>query len=377
MKKILLVSHISDTPGGPFEKFRQYLQDKYILYKITHPISLNSEKKSTIDVGEKIFRFKIPSFLQYPLEGVYTLVIWYSFFKNPQKIDLAICFDSLAYFHTYLLKKLLGIEKIVYYNVDYSKKRFSNVIMNFIYHKITRFSYYTCDYFFSFNNKFIEEIDPAGKYSYKQINLKPLILLRPLPKLKKIPYSLIYIGAIDYRTTDFEPMFLALGRLRKENIAFRLDIYSNISSTSPIHDFIKKLSLEKNIFFKGTVDNITLTEKILPRYYIGVAPYATKDNPSSPDHAFMNKDLTGRVVEFIGAGLPVVGTRIIDEFRMIDNNKFGFSVISVNDWYRALKTLLKNEALYKDYSKNAYSFAKNYDASILLKPIFSKILQEN
>ncbi len=375
MKTILLVSHVSETPGGPLEKFHQYLKNKSTVYKITHPITLTTAQESTIDFGKKIFQFKIPPFLQYLLEGMYTLRFWYAYFKKPPRINLAICFDSLSFFHILLCKKFLHIDTIVYYNVDYSKKRFSNFFMNSIYQLITKFSYYTCDYFFSFNNKFIDDIDPKGKYSYKQVILKPLILLKPLSSVKKILHSLIYIGAIDYQTTDFKSLFLALDHLKKENIVFRLDIYSNVSPTNPIYGIIKKLSLEKNIFFKGTVDNITLTEKILPRYCIGVAPYATKSNPSSPDHAFMNKDLTGRIIEFIGTGLPVVSTRLVEEFEMIDANKFGFSVLTPEEWYQSLKKLLTNEDLYKEYSKNAYSFAKHYDAETILPPVFKKILQ--
>lgn len=378
MKVILLVSHVSETPGGPLDKFYLYLKEKYKVYRILHPISLTTKQKSSIDVGKKLILFKITPLFQYPLEGLYALVIWYKYFKIAPKIDLAICFDSLAYFHTFLWKKILRIDKIVYYNVDYSKKRFSNFFMNTIYQAITKFSYITCDYFFSFSNKFLEEIDPLGKYSSKHVFLKPIIDLKSIKRgIKKNPGSLVYIGALDYGTTDFQPMLEALKRLKEENIIFRLDIYSKVKPNSPIRNAIKKFLLEDNIFFRGTVDNQTLSQKILPQYTIGVAPYATKSSSSSPDHAFMNKDLTGRLVEYIGAGLPIISTQITDAFRIIDEHKIGFSVVSSQDWYHAIKTLLTNRAVYKKFRNNAVAFAKNYDADMLLTPVFRKILYQD
>lgn len=378
MKTILLVSHVSETPGGPLEKFHQYLTGKYKVYKITHPIIPGSKKTSSIDVGEKNFLFKIPSLFQYPLESLYVLIIWHRYFKKAPKIDLAICFDSLAYFHTFLLKKILNIEKIIYYNVDYSKKRFSNILMNSIYQIIIRFSYITCDYFFSFENKFLEEIDPHNKYAYKNSTIPPLVNLKYIQRgLKKIPHSLVYMGAIDYATTDLKPLLGALQRLKKEKVPFALYVYSRINLVNPIHNIIKKLDIDDNIIFCGTVDNETLSRKLLPQYMIGVAPYTTRSSSSAPDHAFMNKGLTGRVVEYIGAGLPVVSTRITDSFKVIDKHKIGFSVISSQDWYEAIKILLTNRSVYKKYSDNALVFAKNYDADTILRPLFRKVLKDN
>lgn len=375
MKVILLASHVSETPGGPFEKFYLFLKNRYTIYRIIHPISLSTQQKSKIDFKSKTKEFKIFPIFQYPLEGIYSLTNWLLHFKLPPQIDIAICFDSLSYFHLYMFKKIFRIKKIVYYNVDYSKKRFKNPVLNIIYKKITFFSFITCDYFFSFSNKFIDEVDPKGKYSSKHIPLKPLVDLSMMGKKRqRIKNSLLYIGSIDYATSDFGPLLSALKRLQKENISFRLDIYSKVHKESTLPKTVKKLGLEKNIFFKGTVDNETLTKKVLPRYMIGVAPYATLKSNKSPDHAFMNKDLTGRIVEYIAAGLPVVSTQLIEAFELIDKNEFGYSIVDPKDWYGGIKTLLTNPRTYKKLSKNALIFAKNYDARTILTPVFRGIL---
>jgi glycosyltransferase involved in cell wall biosynthesis len=373
-KTLLLVSHVSEYPGGPLEKFYQYLKEYYTVYKVTHPITLTTNQKSSIDFEKKHVSFKIPPFAQYLFEGTITLLAWYKYFKLPPKIDLAICFDSLSYLHTYLSKAFLRIDKIVYYNVDYSKKRFSNFFMNTIYQAITRFSYITCDYFFSFDNKFLDDIDPYKRFSAKHIIIKPLIDLRSIhTKVRKFPKSLVYVGSLDYATVDFTFFLQALKKLKDEEVAFTLSVFGNKSSSNPIHKEIRSLKLKERIIFHGVIENDKLTQDILPRYTIGIAPYALNTNPHAPDHAFMNKDLTGRIVEYIGVGLPVISTRITPAFRVIDEKQIGFSVTNTEEWYSAIKALLTNKTLYKRYSKNARHFAKNYASDTILRPIFRRI----
>lgn len=373
MKRILLVSHTSGLPGGPPDKFYAYLKQRYSVSRVIHPLFPTTNQKSTILFGNKSLEFKIPALLQYPLEGLYTLFYWHKNIKS-SKIDLAICFDSLAFLHIYFCKRFLRVDKIVFYNVDYSTKRFPNIFLNAIYQNITKFSYICCDYFFSFSNMFIEDMDPLRKYTYKNFTLKTTIDFSIKKGIKKISNSIIYAGILDYGSINFDPFLHALKRLKEEKIPFSFHIYGKTDPESKIQKKIKKLHLQDNIVFKGTTDNQTLTQKILPCYSLGVAPYATIWDDSFPDYLFMNKDLTGKLVDYIGAGLPIVSTRINGAFRMIDDNKIGFSVISSKDWYQAIRSLLVDKALHKKFSKNAYAFASGYDTDTLLRPIFKEIL---
>ena len=79
------------------------------------------------------------------------------------------------------------------------------------------------------------------------------------------------------------------------------------------------------MFLKGVVENKILIEEILPRYKIGVCPYATKRDSFAPDHVFLGSDLTAKLVDYIAAGLPVVTTEINDAFNMIEEISSVFS----------------------------------------------------
>lgn len=374
MKNVLLIAHHSGTPGGPLDKFHNYLRKNHKIFIVLHPLWLNCGLSSIIQYKGRKLRFTIFPLFQYFLEGLFTLFYLRRFAKDFHKIDLAICFDGLSFFHMHLLRHPLGIKKIVFYNVDYSRIRFHNVIMNYIYKAVNVFSYKKCDYFLSITKQFIEDIDPTGMFAYKNSIVTGVVSRKSISKdVKRVNNSLVFAGSINY-TVDFNPLLIVLKRLKDEKINFRLDIYGTGQSLDKMIKRIHKLKLEDKIFVKGVVENDMLVSTILPRYKIGVCPYLTKDNPSAPDHMFSGIDLTAKLVEYIAVGLPIVTTRLNDYFDVIEKNKFGYLVHSSDDWYNALKKLLSDHTLYKTYRINALKFARNYDEEKVLGPIFKKIL---
>lgn len=375
MKKILLVSHYSGSPGGPVDKFYEFLKRKNIIFSVRHPLWLNSSLPSVISNGKRNTTFKIYPHLQFPSEGIITAFFWYRYFGRPKKIDLAICFDSLSFLHIYILKSIFNVNKIVFYNIDHSQKRFNNILMNFIYQKINLFSYKKCDYFFSLYDTFVREIDSDKKYTYKNFIVKSTVNTSTInTRLKKYKNSIVYAGVLDYNSVNFDPLLAALKKLNEDGNEFRFDIYGKEGANSELRKKIAKLHLEKFVFLKGVAENKILIEDILPRYKIGVCPYVTKKDSTAPDHVFLGSDLTAKLVDYIASGLPIVTTKINDSFARIEKNRFGFLVITAEDWYIAIKKLLEDKNLYAEYRSNALKFAKNYDERKVLDPIFKKIL---
>lgn len=377
MRNILLVSHYSGTPGGPTDKFYDYLmKKKYRVFTIKHPLyPQRKDLKSEIDSGKRKIHFKIPPLLQYFTESLYALFFGFNILKeNLNHFDLAICFDSLSFIHTYLLKYFLGIKKIVFYNIDFSRKRFSNRLINFIYHQTNRFAYHHCDYCFSLFTTFINNVDPNHKNSNKNFLVKSAVDLSGInKKVYKYKNSIVYAGSIEYGSNDFDPLLTAITRLKNPRYKFRLDIYGPVKQTSQFKLTVTKLKLDKFVFFKGIVDNKTLTEKILPQYQIGVAPYITKSKEDTPNHTFLGTDLTAKLVDYIAAGLPVITTRLNRGFEQINKYNFGILVDSSNEWYIAIKKLLMNKKIYNAMRNNAIKYSRVYDIEMVLTPILKKI----
>lgn len=376
MKKVLVISHYAESPGVMDKLSLYFLKHNYLLVFALNPLNPKSSLESVIKTDEKEIRYKIFWLFQYIFEGIIFFIKYKFNIRKTIKFDLAICFDSLSFFHLFLFKRFLKIKKIIYYNVDFSIRRFRNRIVNYIYLSLNKFAFKNCDYFFYLTENFIKNINPTNKYRDKTFLLKHTINMNSVGRItKKIPKSIIYAGSLS-RTVGFTNLIKALELIKKEGTNFIFDIYGDGQQKENLMTLIKNSSIGQVVNLKGVVKNEVLIKEILPKYMIGVCPYITRENNYEADHMFTGTDLTTKIVEYIGSGLPIVTTRLYDAFDVIKKNKFGFLVYSRKEWYMAIKKLLLDKNLYTRYSNNALNFAKNYDEEKVLTPIFDKILQD-
>lgn len=370
MRKIVLSSHDAGTPGGPVDKLAYYLK-KNDLILIKHPLFPTSQVKSRIISENRTDEFKLSPKIQYLSEGILTALKISPHLKN-KNIDLAVCFDPLSFMNLYLFNFIYKAKKIIYYNLDYSEKRFANPIMSNLYTKLHKFSYRNSDYFFSLREGTIEKIDPQKKYSYKNFVVGQTVKLRKV-KVKKTPNSLVYAGATG-KSIDFLPLLKALSKLKKKSIGFHLDIYGE--ENLALNTNIKKLRLEKEVKFKTPIDSEELNKKILPYYKIGLSPYKKISAKDAPDYLFQGKLLSAKVVDYIASGMPVIATKINPAFDDIEERRFGFLAQSENEWVKALEKLLLDKNTYREYSSNARVYAKKYDEKKIYGRVFDMIFRD-
>lgn len=373
MKTILLYSHYSGTPGGPVDKLYDYLQKDYTVYNVRHPLWPRTPTTSSIFSKNKLITFKLPAKIQYLLEGVATLIVLLR--KFGKKIDLVICFDSLSFLQVFFIKRFLRINQTVFYNMDFSKQRFRNPFVNQLFHALNQFAYKNCDYCLSLFQTFLMDVDPNQKHAYKSYLVKSAVGLASINRdTKPRPNSLVYAGALDYGTVHFEPLLLALRKLKKEGQPVQIDLFGEESPEKKLRALVNKLKLQDIVKFKGVAENAQLVQEIFPNYLIGVAPYVSPRSKSAPDHAFLGDELTAKIVDYIASGLPVITTEINPGFKVVKTNQFGFLVETPEDWYLALKTLLTNKRIYRLFHQNALAYAKVYDIDTVFGPILNQIL---
>lgn len=372
MKNILLASHYAETPGVVDKLALYFKKHNCSLFFILNPLFPSSSLQSILKLEKKEVKYKIFWPFQYFLEGLFAFIKFKTYFKEKNKFDLGLCIDPLSFLNVYIFKKFYQIDKLLYLNIDFSTQRFSNKLMNFAYLKINEFAYRKCDYFLYFTPKFIQYVDSDRYYIDKAFLIKHWIDTSSIKiQTKKKKNSIVFAGNLSY-SVDFKPLLSALQKIKKEKIDFVFDIYGEGELRKRLQGQVVKLGLEKNIFFKGVIDNKTLIQEILPIYMIGVCPYITKRNVTHFDHMFQGVDLTSKLVEYIAAGLPIITTKLYDAFQIIEKKKIGFLVKSTDEWYLAIKKLLSNYNLYLEYQRNALKFAENYDEEKVLNPIFKK-----
>lgn len=373
-KNILLVSHYTPTPG-PMNKLVRYFQThRYNTTYITFPLYPQDRLPVIIKNKDVTVTFTMPSYLQYIFEGVATYFHYRNLPVKASHFDLCICGDPLAFVHLYLFKNAFRIKKIAYLNVDYTQRRFYNPLLNWIYLKINQFAISQCTYLLYLIPELIKHLDPTNKYSSKSFLLRHWFNSKNIDtKQPKKTNSIIFAGNIVY-ALNFEPLLEALVKLKKNKIPFQMDIYGEGDRRLALLERIKELKLDDVVNYKGLVENQILTQKIFPSYLIGVCPYITKAVSGKSNHMFNLADLSTKLTEYCAAGLPIVTTRLSSAFDVIPNNKFGFLVKNSDEWYYALKKLLQDNKLQKEYNKNSLSYSKQYDEEKVLTPVLSKFI---
>ena len=373
MTTVFLVSHYTPTQGI-IDKFKEYFYSKkgFRTYLVQHPLYPSSGLPSRVVSQNREVTTHLPAGLQFAIEGFASLFLLKKLGEKINKAGIALCFDPLAFLHMFLLKRTLGIKKVVYYNMDFSTQRFENKFMNAMYRLIDRFAYKKSDFFVSVTEEYINYTDPKGKYRDKNIIIRHFVETKLVKKVAKQKNSIVFAGTLS-KTIDFEPLLLAVRKLKDSEIKFVLDIYGTGTNEPKVRRKVKSLGLNKEVAFKGTVENKKLVREILPRYEIAVAPYISKDKSVS-DHMFRGIDLTSKLVEYLAAGTPIVTTRLFPAFDVIEEKRFGFLVSNKDEWYSALKNLLTDDNTLKTYSENASRYAKRYDTETVLTPIVKKVL---
>ncbi len=277
------------------------------------------------------------------------------------------------------LKRFLRIKKIVYYNVDFSTKRFSQTLLNSVYQAFNHFAVRACDYCLCLTENFITSLDPDGRFRKKIFLIRHVSnvdVLDPDTEKSKKNNSIIYIGTLS-NTVDFHDLLLAVKRISEKKIKdVSLDVYGSGTNIDAVQEQIRKLGCQHIVRLRGIVPRETLLRSALPRYSIGVAPYILTGKAGSPDHLFQGSDLTTKVVDYISCGLPVVSTPLYRAFSVIETGSFGYLVRTADEWERALTALLTDTDLRNRYSRNALWYARNYHPDIVLGPVLEKMLKD-
>lgn len=376
MKRFLLVSHYT-LAAGPVQKLDIYLRKnkKFQVTTIYHPLFSNSNLPSRIvDSKNTGFSYKIP-FAQYLLE----MMVNYWLLKskvNEKYFDVVMCFDPLSYFYCFLLRLFFKFKINIYFNVDFSRKRFVSGLLNFIFQRLNLFAYANCDYFFAITYNFVEAIDSKNTIKPKSriFRLKhtfDISKLKTRKNIHTINHSLIFIGSF-YYSLEFETLFQALAELKKKEINFVFHLYGS-GNLHAIKNLIKKYSLKKEVEIKQAKPYSELISIILPQYQIGVCPYDLIHNQSKISFVQEADDLTTKMVDYISCGLPFIATTISPKIRFIEKEKIGFLVKTKEDWSKALTKLLTNKTLYQEYSSRAISYSQRYRAEAVYEPILKKI----
>lgn len=175
---------------------------------------------------------------------------------------------------------------------------------------------------------------------------------------KPHPPTLLYMGSLsDAWGADLPIQALPIIKRRIPKIRYAL--LGRGPHKSKMKALVTKLGLEDCVFFYGWQEYQHLPS-FLAQADIGVATYR--------DYDFVRYAHPLKILEYMAAGLPVIGTRVGGEAQALIEGAAAGEIIEFTPeaFANAAIEILSNRSIYEMYSGNAANFAREYDWERLL-----------
>ena len=378
-KSILVISHVYTTV--PVEDLKEYLLKQsleYLLY-IKHPLFFKHDlagsayylyKSGKLIEKQETRNTNLPSIVKYILD-IFLSIYWV--IKIGKRYDITVCLDNLNTLTGLLLKITYRVNKVIFYTIDYIPVRFSNHILNFLYHLIDKIAVYYSDKTWVLTQRMIE----ARKKLHNIDNKNEKQIIIPIGvwfnRIKRKEYRsirknvLIYAGGL-LPHQGVQLMIEALPLIKKEVKDITFEIIGIGDYRAELEALVKKKKLNDSVSFLGYFPNHKDVEERLSTAAVGVGLYS-KELDIWSYYADPSK-----MKSYLVAGLPVITTDVTYFSQIVEEKHCGVVVnYTKEDVAKKTISLLKDRKTHEKMRRNAIQLAKELDWQLLFDKGFASL----
>ena len=320
-------------------------------------------EKKLLKLNKKSPKIKMPELLCYIKDIIYTFC-FSLFFK--QKFTICIAADNLNCLCAIFLRKMRLVNKIIYFSIDYSPKRFKNRFLNVVYHMLDRLCCYNADIVWN-TNSVMEKMRRINNKKYAlQIEVQNGVEFDSI-KRKNIEdinrYNLVFIGHI-VESKGIELLIQSIPYILKSIPKVKLIIIGSGPLEKRLYSLVNQLQIKKSVEFKGFISDVNMME-ILTTSAIGIATYVDEKN----NLTYYSDPLKPKL--YMASGLPIIITKVPKIWKLVKLKEAGIVIDFKQDQIvKAVILLLSDDILYAQTRENAINLASNYKWSHIYKEAF-------
>lgn len=360
-QKNLLIGHITSTPG-PVQFIEEYLKKQGELATVMHPLD-NSLPSSVICMDESqcvsIKSRKKPVF-RYIHAILINLAVLFKYRKQAYKYVIAT--NALDAFSVILIRFLLKSDTIVFYNVDFSRNRFSNKVINYIYINVDKFSAKRVDFLFCNTHRTVAERNREGIDKRKILHVPNGVFLKKISFQKsKFNKKLLYLGHVskDHYLGDIIHM------MSKTDL--EMVVIGNGPDLKELKELSKRLGLTDRIEFKGLLSHDDVLKFLSTFNGFGIAGYRL-----TSDWVYYCDPV--KVKEYLAFKIPVLIADVPEVAEYIEKNQLGYKYGSVLDLEMIMDKINRmSETDYAGLQSNIAAKQFDYDLETIYDKAFEKI----
>ncbi|MGI6278827.1 MAG: glycosyltransferase [Patescibacteria group bacterium] len=365
---ILQVAHITKTPG-PVQSLARFFCEKRgtTCYQVLHPLDNSLANSLLKKDGQAIVRKKrlFLGSAKYFFSFFLTLK-WLK--KLPGKFDLAIgmnCFDTLPLIIAKKFK-LKKIGQIVFFNTDFSRKRFASPLLNKLYVVIDQISAQKADFLCCNTKRTIQARIKEGIDKNKIIYTPNGVFLTDIGKVKKdkifLP-QLVYVGSLN-KDHGLQNVFPILAKTK-----LKLFIIGSGPDESYFKEMVKNHNLAGQVSFLGPMKHKQVIDFLKNFSGFGLAPYIQKS-----DWVYYADPV--KIKEYLACLVPPVTTNTTEVAQTIKKKSLGF-VYQENPEKIFKRIASLDNSQYREFIKNIKKHQKDFDYQKNYSSMFSVINRGN
>lgn len=356
----VIVSQVTRSgyaPTGPFIEYLKTRRKSFVA--ILHPFSNDLKEPSRVETYRK-GKLVNSSLALGAIKGLGNQFLAYfaEFFFNIWRIIRAnaragtfVGFECLAVTDGIILRRLGFFEKVVYYNVDYSRRRFGNPILDWAYNSLDAFAANHADEVWNVSRRACEARVKGG-ISKKVVHAPNGVHLGRIPRSgQKDRFCLVYAGHVQ-KEKGLQDIIAALPEIIKAERRAKLVVIGDGEYLAALKQMAKDRKLERHVAFLGRKTNEEVL-KIVDRCGIGLAPYK-----NDRDYVYYSDPV--KVKEYLACGCPVIISGVPEIADEIEQSGVGIVASNGRDIADAYRRLL-DAGTYRKFSERTEKFASKYD----------------
>ena len=342
--KVIVAAHVSEV-YGPVQALASHLERKGVPHELLlHPLGGTSLRRATRRRADGSTRtypsLASPAPLAYAWHLALTLLLLLRPRRGPRPLYVGI--DALNAFAGVWLRRLRVVDRVVFYVIDYTPRRFENRLLNRLYLWLDRWCARRADAVWNISGKIAALRREQGVAPERNLVVGvgvELHKVRPARQDEVEPRALVVMSHLT-RSKGVELVIDVAAAMARDVPGLRLDVIGTGPHEAALREHAARAGAGDAVRFLGPRGHDDLMA-MLPRYGVGIATYL--DEPGS---ITWYADPT-KPKEYLACGLPVVITRVPWIADEIERRGMGAAIgYDAAQLRKALEALLADEDAY-------------------------------
>ena len=295
------------------------------------------------------------------------LFVVYASMFYANRNDIFIGINPLNFYFGKLFK---NFNKKIFYTIDFSKDRYKNSLINFLYHEIEKRCFNSSDINWNVSKK----IKIARVKYFKIHNYKNKDLVVPIGTWKtkkrftqRNNYQLVFLGHL-IKKQGLNLVLSSLRIVKKKINNIKLFVIGGGPELKNLIHTSNNLGLTKNIIFKGWIYNTKEIHSILQKSNFAFATYVKKDI------SFTKYSDPTKIKDYLSCGLPIIATNTFHNAVELKKKNCLIILKKENSVHlsKIIINTLKNQKKINQMRKNCFMYISNYNWAEIFKKALEK-----